>query len=199
MVAQFSHAPFPYTDQEQAARQLQYLGRKPSDARLRFFYHGTDPRKDGDKGRKLEGLNWEAIAKYQRDNRGVYLVINAGGHEDKDIVECCAIFCEWDDIPVAEQLLRWSAVGFLEPTFTVYSGDKSAQPYWVFDRPITVKQWRELQLLLIEVMGADPANKNPSRVFRQAGGWHCKPGREPQRTEIVQDSGIKYSYETLLT
>ncbi len=200
MVAQFSHvhAPFPYTDQEQAARQLQYLGRKPSDARLRFFYHGTDPRKDGDKGRKLEGLNWEAIAKYQRDNRGVYLVINAGGHEDKDIVECCAIFCEWDDIPVQEQLLRWSAVGFLEPTFTVYSGDKSAQPYWVFDKPITVKQWRELQLLLIEVMGADPANKNPSRVFRLAGGHHVKPGREPQRTEIVQDSGIKYSYELLL-
>ncbi len=197
MVAQFSHVhvPFPYTDQEQAARQLQYLGRKPEDARLRFFYHGTDPRKNDDKGRKLEGMQWEAIARYQRDNRGVYLVINQGGHEDKDIVECCAIFCEWDDCPVAEQLLRWSAVGFLEPTFTVYSGDKSAQPYWVFDRQITVKQWRELQLLVIEVMGADPANKNPSRVFRQAGGWHCKPGREPVRTEIVQDSGIKYSYE----
>jgi len=198
MVAQFSHAPFPYTDQEQAARQLQYLGRKPEDARLRFFYHGTDPRKDGDKGRKLEGMQWEALARYQRDNRGVYLVINAGGHEDKDIVEFNAIFCEWDDCPVAEQLLRWSVVGFLEPTFTVYSGDKSAQPYWVVDRQITEKQWRELQLLVIEVMGADPANKNPSRVFRLAGGWHCKPGREPQRTEIVQESGIKYSYELLL-
>jgi hypothetical protein len=189
--------PFPHTDRKQASCQLQYLGRTDRDARLRFFYHGSDPRKDTDKGRKLEGLSWEAIAKYQQDNRGVYLVVNAGGHEDKDIKQYAAIFCEWDDIPVAEQLLLWQTLGFLEPTFTVYSGDKSAQPYWVFDAPLTVEQWRELQLLLIEVMGADPANKNPSRVFRLAGGWHVKPGREPVRTEIVQDSGIKYSYSQL--
>ncbi len=54
-----------------------------------------------------------------------------------------------------------------------------------------------MQRLLIEVMGADPSNKNPSRVFRLAGGWHVKPGREPRKTEIVQESGIKYSYEQL--
>jgi len=189
--------PFPHTDREQASRQLQYLGRIAKDAHLRFFYHGNDPRKNSDKGRKLDGLCWDTIAKYQQDNRGVYLVVNSGGHEDKDIKQCVAIFCEWDDRPVAEQLLHWSAVGFLEPTFTIYSGDKSAQPYWVFDTSISVEQWREVQLLLILVMGADPSNKNPSRVFRLAGGWHVKPGREPQRTEIVQDSGIKYSFEQL--
>lgn len=106
-------------------------------------------------------------------------------------------FCEWDDRPVEDQLLHWETLGFFEPTFTVYSGDKSAQPYWVFDTPITVDAWRELQRLLIEVMGADPSNKNPSRVFRLAGGWHVKPGREPRRTEIVQESGQKYPYEQL--
>jgi len=95
---------------------------------------------------------------------------------------------------VEDQLMHWETIGFLEPTLTVYSGDKSAQPYWVFDEPITVEQWRELQLLLIDVMGADPSNKNPSRVFRLAGGWHIKPGREPVRSEIVQESGEKYSY-----
>lgn len=187
-------------DQQQARRQLDYLGYKSGDnVYLRFFYHSDDPRKNEDSGRKLNRLRWQDVEAYQRDGRGVYVVVNGagGGHDDKNIKQCVAIFCEWDDRPVAEQLLHWSAIGFNEPTFTIYSGDKSAQPYWVLDAPITVEQWRELQLLLIEVMGADPANKNPSRVFRLAGGWHVKPGREPQRTEIVQDSGIRYDFEQL--
>lgn len=187
-------------DQQQAIRQLSYFNYEPGEfVNLRFFYHSDDPRKNDDKGRKIDRLNWKQIEDYQRAGRGVYVVVNGagGGHEDKDILQCVAIFCEWDDRPVEEQLLQWETVGFMEPTFTVYSGDKSAQPYWVLDEPITVEQWRELQCLLIEVMGADPSNKNPSRVFRLAGGWHVKPGRQPRRTEIVQDSGVKYSYEQL--
>ena len=175
------------------------MGYTSNQAFLRFFYHSDNPKKDKDKGRKSNNLDWKAIASYQQDERGTYVVVNGadGGHEDKDIKQCAAIFCEWDDRPIEDQILHWETVGFFEPTFTVYSGDKSAQPYWVFDTPITVEQWRELQLLLIEIMGADPINKNPSRVFRLAGGWHVKPGREPRRTEIVQESGQKYSYEQL--
>lgn len=193
--------PFPQIDQQQARRQLEYLGYKSGNSvYLRFFYHSSDPRKNDDLGRKLDWLRWKEVEAYQRSGRGVYVVVNGsgGGHEDKNIVQCAAIFCEWDDRPVEDQLLHWETVGFLEPTFTVYSGDKSAQPYWVFDTPVSVEQWRSLQLLLIEVMGADPSNKNPSRVFRLAGGWHVKPGREPVRTEIVQDSGKKYSPAQLL-
>jgi len=190
---------FPQTDRESAQKQLAYLGYTSNEVFLRFFYHSDNPKKGDDKGRKLNNLDYPVIASYQNDERGTYVVVNGagGGHEDKDIKQCAAIFCEWDDRPIEDQLLHWETLGFFEPTFTVYSGDKSAQPYWVFDTPINVEQWRELQRLLIEVMGADPSNKNPSRVFRLAGGWHVKPGREPRRTEIVQESGIKYSYEQL--
>ncbi len=190
--------PFPQTDRELAQKQLSYLGYNTDEVCLRFFYHSDNPKKSGDKGRKLNTLDWKAIANYQQDERGVYVVVNGGGHEDKDIKQCAAIFCEWDDRPIEDQLLHWETLGFFEPTFTVYSGDKSAQPYWVFDTPIEPEKWRELQRLLIEVMGADPSNKNPSRVFRLAGGWHIKPGREPRKTEIVQESGQKYSYQELL-
>ena len=139
-------------DRTLASQHLSYLGYQPGDnVYLRFFYHGSDPRKDGDSGRKESTLNWEQIEKYQQDGRGVYVVVNgaSGGHTDADIKNCCAIFCEWDDIPLAEQFEKWSSIGFVEPTFTVYSGDKSMQPYWVFDEPIAVEQWRELQQLLI--------------------------------------------------
>lgn len=197
---QFTSSPLKI-DQQQARRHLDYLGYKSDKAHLRFFYHSSDPRKNDDKGRKLDHLFWENAEAFQRQGRGVYVVVNGadGGHDDKDIQQCVAIFCEWDDRPLEEQLTHWETVGFLEPTFTIYSGDKSAQPYWVFEEPIhNVDLWRDLQLLLIEVMDADPANKNPSRVFRLAGGWHIKPGREPVQTEIVADSGKKYSFQTLL-
>ncbi|TAF00892.1 MAG: hypothetical protein EAZ79_01635 [Oscillatoriales cyanobacterium] len=184
------------TDREQATTHLRYLGYNRSEGVfLRFFYHSSDPRKDGDKGRKLSNLNWNEIERHQNDGRGVYVVVNgnSGGHSDGEINQCCAIFCEWDDIPIEEQSLKWEMLGFVEPTFTVYSGDKSMQPYWVFDEPIAPEQWRELQELLIAVMGADKSNKNPSRVFRLAGGWHVKPGRDPVKSEILQDSGILYN------
>jgi hypothetical protein len=202
MVAQISHKSSLRIERIQATRQLNYLGFERGDkVPLRFFYHSDDPRKDGDKGRKLNRLQWEEVERIQSEGRGVYIVVNGhnGGHEDKDINQCAAIFCEWDDMPLEDQMFHWESVGFFEPTFTVYSGDKSMQPYWIFDEPLTnIDQWRELQQLLIEVMKADPANKNPSRVFRLAGGWHIKPGREPVQTQIVQDSGKKYSIEELL-
>ena len=185
-------------DRQLAQQHLEYLGYKPGDnVYLRFFYHSSDPRKNNDAGRKESQLNWEQIEKYQSDGRGVYVVVNGGGHTDADVKNCCAVFCEWDDLPLAEQFEKWSELGFVEPTFTIYSGDKSMQPYWVFDEPIAPEQWRELQELLITVMGADKSNKNPSRVFRLAGGWHVKPDRKPQKTEIVGDSGIRYSYSDL--
>lgn len=183
-------------DRDLAGRHLTYLGYQPGESvYLRFFYHSSDPRKGNDTGRKAEQLNWDEIENYQLQGRGVYVVVNGsgGGHADGDIKQCCAIFCEWDDLPLEEQLHKWEEIGFVEPTFVVYSGDKSMQPYWVFSEPVEVEQWRELQELLIAVMGADPSNKNPSRVFRLAGGWHVKPGRKPVKSEIVRDSGIRYS------
>ncbi|MEG5043443.1 virulence-associated E family protein [Microcoleus sp. B4-C1] len=187
-------------DRELAEKHLNYLGYAPGEAFLRFFFYSTDDRKKKDKGRKLSGLDWQQIEQYQTDGRGVYVVVNGAdgtGHSDADIKQCCGIFCEWDDIPLAEQFEKWSEVGFVEPTFTIFSGDKSMQPYWLFEESITPEQWRELQVILIEIMGADGSNKNPSRVFRLAGGWHVKPDRPPIKSEIVSDSGIRYSYNDL--
>ncbi|MEG3907841.1 VapE family protein [Microcoleus sp. w2-18bC1] len=193
-------------DRELAQKHLTLLGYQPGQALLRFFYHHSDERKKKDKGRKLSGLNWQQIEQYQADNRGVYVVVNGAGaetgsgkdgHSDADITQCCAIFCEWDDIPLAKQFEKWRDIGFVEPTFTIFSGDKSMQPYWLFEEPIAPEQWRELQVLLIQVMEADESNKNPSRVFRLAGAWHVKPDREPVKTDFVEESGTRYSYSDL--
>ncbi|MEG4350243.1 virulence-associated E family protein [Microcoleus sp. LAD1_D3] len=187
-------------DRELAEKHLNYLGYAPGEAYLRFLYYSTDPRKKKDKGRKVSILNWQQIEQYQTDGRGVYVVINGAGgtgHTDADIAHCCGIFCEWDDISLAEQFEKWSSVGFVEPSFMIFSGGKSMQPYWLFEEPITPEQWRELQVLLIEIMEADESNKNPSRMLRLAGAWHVKPGGEPIKSEIVSESGIRYNYNDL--
>ncbi len=186
-------------DRELVEKHLHYLGYQPGEAFLRFFYHSSDDRKKKDKGRKENGVDWETIENHQTDGRGVYIVVNGagGGHTDPDITQCCAIFCEWDDISLAKQFEKWRDIGFVEPTFTIFSGDKSMQPYWLFDEPIAPEQWRELQVLLIQVMEADESNKNPSRVFRLAGAWHVKPDREPVKTDFVEESGTRYSYSDL--
>lgn len=75
------------TDQQQTRRHLEYLDYKfDGNVYLRFFYHSEDLRKNDDKGRKLNRLNWNNIERYQQDGRGVYVVVNGagGGHEDKD-------------------------------------------------------------------------------------------------------------------
>jgi hypothetical protein len=89
-----------------------------------------------DKGRKENGLNWEQIEEYQKDGRGMYIVVNGagGGHTDADIKQCFAIFCEWDDLPLAEQFEKWSSVGFVEPTFTIYSGSRCSRTGFLTSR-----------------------------------------------------------------
>ena len=59
--------PFPQTDRELAQKQLSYLGYTSNQAFLRFFYHSDNPKKDKDKGRKSNNLDWRAIASYQQD------------------------------------------------------------------------------------------------------------------------------------
>ena len=74
---------------------------------LRIF----DDRKTGTfKGAKLEtslsglpGL-MDTLKKHNEKNRGIYFVVNFGGHEDSEITRINAQFMECDELPLDEQL-----------------------------------------------------------------------------------------------
>ncbi len=184
-------------DRNHATNQLEALGYNRGDAvYIRAFLPKEDPRYGPGTGRKADKLNWEQVERWQAEGYGIYLVVNGGGHKDEDVTSCRAIFCEFDDRPIEDQIFFWRDLGLPEPSLQIATR-KSVHSYWVFDEPIPVSQWRKLQAALLTYTGSDPALKNPSRVMRMAGSFHFKPGCEPLRCEIIHQSSNRYSFEEL--
>ena len=99
---------------------------------LRIF----DDRKTGTfKGAKLEttlsGLPGliDTLKKHNEKNRGIYFVVNFGGHEDSEITRINAQFMECDELPLDEQLKQIEAFP-LEPSLIVKTR-KSLHTYWL--------------------------------------------------------------------
>lgn len=150
---------------------LQLLGKNPATARLRAFPNRLDPNR-ATIGARKGPFDIQAASRWQQDGRGVYLVINDGGDSDPEITVCRAFFLEWDDRPIDWQLSAWQRFGLGEPTISVLTGGKSAHLYWVLEQPIPPADWIPIQAALIEITGADPTNRNPSRVMRLPGAYY---------------------------
>ncbi len=133
------------------------------------------------------------LRKHNEQNRGIYFVINFGGHEDADIKRINAHFMECDNIPLEEQLERIRAFP-LEPSLIVRTR-KSLHCYWLIKKAAP-ERFRTVQKKLIAHFGADPACVNESRVFRLPGFFHCK--EEPVMVECVKfNPEIRYTQAEL--
>ena len=192
----------PPIDRGQADQFLSLLGKDPAAARLRAFPHRLNPNRydekanpDGIRARK-GGYSLATASRWQCEGRGVYLVINDGGDVDREITSCRAFWVEWDTKPLAWQLEAWREFCLGEPSFIVTTGGKSAHLYWVLSEPIAVERWRPIQLALIAATGADPVNKNPSRVMRLPGAFYLGPdGKASGQSKIHSSSDRRYSVE----
>jgi Protein of unknown function (DUF3987) len=179
-------------DRDQARLFLKALG-KNGNTRMRGFFPSGHPLKATDHGKKAVASSDTAL-QWQQEGRGVYIVINDGGDTDATITGCRAIFCEWDDRPLDWQITAWQELNLPEPSLMVATGGKSIHCYWIFNDPITVEQWRDLQVRLLEYADADRTLKNPSRVMRLPGAWHLAPDGTPNgKTEIIHTSEHRYT------
>ncbi|NJL03026.1 MAG: hypothetical protein HC910_21575 [Spirulinaceae cyanobacterium SM2_1_0] len=170
---------------EETQRHLELLGYEETDPKfLRAILNNQ--------GKKLNGLRKAEY--WNQKGWGIYFVVNGCGHSDKEVFEGRALFCEFDDRPVEEQIDFWQPLGLPEPTFQLHTGGKSIHTYWVFPRPIAIGLWSELQAdLLTHLVGSDQTIKNPSRVMRLAGYKH----QTGDVARIVNQSGKKTPYEVL--
>ena len=181
-----------------AAKQfLSLLGKDPASARLRAFPHRANPAKAVIGARK--GPFELAVAEqWQREGRGIYLVINDGGDRKSEITACRAFFVEWDDRPIDWQLNAWRELGLPEPSLIVLSGGKSAHCYWLLEQPIQPQEWAPLQAELIAYAGGDPHCKDASRVMRLPGCWYVDAGGQPTAlVELVHVSAQRYAPEDI--
>ena len=106
----------------------------PAEEFLRPYFGPADKiclrvfsdRKDGAsfKGMKLETTlpqletTLPLLKEHNALMRGIYFVVNTGGHEDADITRVNAQFVECDDIPLEEQWAQIAAFP-LEPSIVV--------------------------------------------------------------------------------
>lgn len=151
---------------------------------LRVF----DDRKTGTfKGAKLEtkiaqvSSIMDTLKKHNAMNRGIYFVVNYGGHEDNDITRINAQFMECDDLSLEDQLAQINAFP-LEPSLIVKT-QKSLHTYWLV-KEAEVASFRRVQKRLIAHFGGDKSCINESRVLRLPGFKHCKA--EPVMVECVK-------------
>jgi len=49
----------------------------------------------------------------------IYIVVNGGGHKDENVTHCRAIFCEFDDRPIEDQISFWQELGLPEPSLQI--------------------------------------------------------------------------------
>jgi len=159
---------------------------------LRIF----DDRKTGSfKGAKLEceagkiASMLDTLKKHNKQNRGVYFVVNYGGHEDADIARINAQFVECDELSIEEQTAQIDAFP-IEPSLIVKT-KKSLHVYWLM-KNAKVEDFRRVQKRLIAKFHGDPACVNESRVLRLPGFYHCKE-------ELVMVECIKFSPELRYT
>jgi hypothetical protein len=192
-------------DRDQIAQHLEALGYKGGDTvYLRSFYPSDDPRKLEDKGRSAEVRNLKQLLRtaraWQSDGRGVYFVVNGGGHSDKNVTNCRTIFYEHDNLDKELQRELWLTLSLPEPSLQIDTGGKSIHSYWILNEPISPDLWRTLQTDLLEYTDSDRSLKNPSRVMRLAGCWHFGANNVPNgQSAIILKTGNRYDYDELRT
>ena len=151
---------------------------------LRVF---DDKKHSTFKGAKLEsaagkiGGIVEQLQKHNKQGRGIYFVVNYGGHEDVDITRINAQFVECDSLSFDEQMAQIEA--FSLPPSLIVKTAKSLHCYWLM-KSARVDDFRHVQKRLVAQFHGDPACINESRVFRLPGFYHCKG--EPIMVECVK-------------
>lgn len=162
------------------------------------------------KGEKDYGKNTNVILKNlvyvtkgleeeNRQDRGVYFIVNGGGNDDKSVIAKIkrpkAHFIDIDDYSFEEQVDKINEFG-LEPSIIIKT-KKSLHVYWLTDEDAQMRFFRPVQLGLIDFFKSDATIQNESRVMRLYGFNHCKG--DPVMVKLLKfNPEIRYSQEELV-
>lgn len=123
----------------------------------------------------------ETLKKHNEQNRGIFFVVNFGGHDDAAITRINAQFFEMDSGSFEEQQAKVDA--FPLPPSMIIRTRKSLHIYYFVDGTAKVERFRTIQQQMVKQFDGDPVCVNESRVMRLPGFNHCK--KEPVMVECV--------------
>ena len=160
------------------------------DDRKTGVFHGLKLSCECGKYKSIE----EELRKHNALNRGIFYVVNFGGHTDETITRINAQFVEMDQGSFEEQMKKIEAFP-LHPSMIIRT-QKSYHVYWFMDSRAAVERFRMIQSRLVKWFDGDPACVNASRVMRLPGFLHCK--KDPVEVECVSfHPERKYSQDQL--
>ncbi len=136
----------------------------------------------------------EALERHNKADRGVFFVVNSGGHEDEAINRINAQFVEMDNCSFEEQLQKVQSFP-LEPSIIVKT-QKSLHCYCLMKSSAKVEKFRHIQRQLVKQFSGDPKCINESRVMRIPGFYHCKG--DPVLVQCIKfNPELRYTQEQL--
>ena len=123
----------------------------------------------------------EVLKEHNKEERGIFFVVNHGGQQDSDITRINAQFVESDTLSFDEMQKRIDA--FPLPPSMIIRTKKSMHTYWFMTGNPEVSRFRHIQLQLVAQFDGDPDCQNESRVMRLPGFNHCKG--DPVEVECI--------------
>ncbi|SDK50883.1 RepB DNA-primase [Methylophilus rhizosphaerae] len=98
---------------------------------------------------------------------GVFIVINEGGQQSRDITRVRAIFADTDGAPLEPLLV-------LKPHVIIKSSPGNYHVYWLVDDSFPLSRFTEIQTAIADKYETDRAVKDLPRVLRLPGFYHQK-------------------------
>lgn len=106
----------------------------------------------------------------ESENYGVYVVVNAGGYTNQEIVRVRALYADLDNESDIDGKLKLLHKLGAYPHAVIQTSPCGYHLYWMIDREeFTPEEFSELQQLFVDRIGADPACKNIARLMRLPG------------------------------
>lgn len=153
-------------DATAAASFLQWLAPAASDFCFRTF---PDAGTGGGRNYSVSLQQYaDALAADNAAGRGVFVVVNEGGHKGAEITRVRAVFADLDGAPL-EPVLACA----LLPHIVVESSPGRFHAYWLCDG-LPLAQFADVQRSIAACFGSDPSVIDLPRVMRLPGFIHAK-------------------------
>lgn len=124
---------------------------------------------------KIKDL-WPQMVEAQANGYGLYIVVNEGGNNEKEITKVRALYIDADALSLPK---TWHQ----KPDFIVYRDAEHWHAYWCCSN-IQSGDFSRNQCQLIGYYRTDPQVHNLSRVMRLAGSLHLKDPQHPKPVTI---------------